>query len=186
MWPLRLTPACLPRRLRRAGPRIFIGKLSKDTSENDVKDYFSRFGYVMDVYLPKAKVRGPGCAGGWGVLGSSAVPGRQRAAGASLQPCAAAAAVSCTPQLLLTLPRPPLLPQDNKSEHRGFGFVTFETDAAISRVMSAGSHRLKWVPAAPAPRPALPALQPLGCCTPPAPVVAVLRLLPRPRHMGTG
>lgn len=71
----------------RAGPRIFIGKLTKDTSEADVKDYFMRFGYVMDVYLPKAK--------------------------------------------------------DNKTEHRGFGFVTFETDAAIQRVVSHGQHRLK-------------------------------------------
>lgn len=40
---------------QRAGPRIFIGKLSKDTTEADVKEYFMRFGYVMDVYLPKAK-----------------------------------------------------------------------------------------------------------------------------------
>lgn len=39
----------------RAGPRIFVGKLGKETSEADVKDYFMRFGYVMDVYLPKAK-----------------------------------------------------------------------------------------------------------------------------------
>ena len=46
-----------------------------------------RFGYVMDVYLPKSK--------------------------------------------------------DNKAEHRGFGFVTFETEAAIQRVVSHGSHRLK-------------------------------------------
>ncbi len=75
------------RRVRRAGPRIFVGKLTKDTSEADVKDYFMRFGYVMDVYLPKAK--------------------------------------------------------DNKAEHRGFGFVTFETDAAIQRVVSHGQHRLK-------------------------------------------
>lgn len=28
-------------------------------------------------------------------------------------------------------------------EHRGFGFVTFETDAAIQRVVSHGAHRLK-------------------------------------------
>ncbi|EFJ48141.1 hypothetical protein VOLCADRAFT_43575, partial [Volvox carteri f. nagariensis] len=70
-----------------AGPRIFIGKLTKDTGEADVKEYFMRFGYVMDVYLPKAK--------------------------------------------------------DNKAEHRGFGFVTFETDAAIQRVVSHGQHRLK-------------------------------------------
>lgn len=71
----------------RAGPRIFIGKLTKDTSESDVKEYFMKFGYVMDVYLPKAK--------------------------------------------------------DNKTEHRGFGFVTFETEAAIQRVVSHGTHRLK-------------------------------------------
>ncbi|GAX77680.1 hypothetical protein CEUSTIGMA_g5123.t1 [Chlamydomonas eustigma] len=71
----------------RAGPRIFIGKLTKETSETDVREYFGRFGYVMDVYLPKAK--------------------------------------------------------DNKSEHRGFGFVTFETEAAIQRVVQHGPHRLK-------------------------------------------
>lgn len=71
----------------RAGPRIFIGKLTKDTSEADVKEYFGRFGFVMDVYMPKAK--------------------------------------------------------DNKTEHRGFGFVTFETDAAIKRVVGAGTHKLK-------------------------------------------
>jgi hypothetical protein len=28
-------------------------------------------------------------------------------------------------------------------EHRGFGFVTFETEAAIQRVVSHGAHRLK-------------------------------------------
>ncbi|KAJ9514248.1 hypothetical protein QJQ45_012247 [Haematococcus lacustris] len=71
----------------RAGPRLFIGKLTKDTSEADVKEYFMRFGYVMDVYMPK--------------------------------------------------------PKDNKQEHRGFGFVTFETEAAIQRVVSHGSHKLK-------------------------------------------
>lgn len=36
-----------------AGPRIFVGKLGKETSEQDVKDYFIKFGYVMDVYLPR-------------------------------------------------------------------------------------------------------------------------------------
>jgi hypothetical protein len=71
----------------RAGPRIFIGKLTKDTSEADVKEYFGRFGFVTDVYMPKAK--------------------------------------------------------DNKAEHRGFGFVTFETDDAIKRVVGAGTHKLK-------------------------------------------
>ena len=28
-------------------------------------------------------------------------------------------------------------------EHRGFGFVTFETEAAIQRVVSNGTHRLR-------------------------------------------
>ena len=59
----------------RAGPRIFVGKLSKEVNEDDVKDCFSKFGFVLDVYLPKNK--------------------------------------------------------DNKLEHRGFGFVTFETEAAV-------------------------------------------------------
>jgi RNA recognition motif-containing protein len=39
----------------RAGPRLFIGKLTKETTEQDVKEYFTQFGYVMDVYMPKAK-----------------------------------------------------------------------------------------------------------------------------------
>lgn len=71
----------------RAGPRIFVGKLSKDVSEQDVKEYFTKYGYVLDVYLPKSK--------------------------------------------------------DNKMEHRGFGFVTFETEAAVQRVVAHGMHKLK-------------------------------------------
>ncbi|KAK9865944.1 hypothetical protein WJX84_000445 [Apatococcus fuscideae] len=71
----------------RAGPRIFIGKLNKDTSESDVRDYFTRFGYVMDVYMPRDK--------------------------------------------------------SNRSEHRGFGFVTFETEAAVHRVATHGNHQIK-------------------------------------------
>lgn len=37
----------------------------------------------------------------------------------------------------------PVQAKDNKSEHRGFGFVTFETTAAIQRVVAHGAHRLK-------------------------------------------
>ena len=59
----------------RGGPRIFVGKLSKDSVEQDLADYFSQFGFVMDVYIPRSR--------------------------------------------------------ENKKEHRGFGFVTFETEAAI-------------------------------------------------------
>lgn len=71
----------------RAGPRIFVGKLNRETSDQDVKDYFARFGYVLDVYLP-----------------------RDRA---------------------------------NKREHRGFGFVTFETEASIQRVVTHGPHYIR-------------------------------------------
>lgn len=71
----------------RAGPRIFIGKLNRDTGEQDVKDYFSRFGYVLDVYLPRDKT--------------------------------------------------------NRRDHRGFGFVTFETEASIGRVVSHGAHHIR-------------------------------------------
>ncbi|PRW55937.1 DAZ-associated 1 [Chlorella sorokiniana] len=71
----------------RAGPRIFVGKLSKDTTEADVKEHFMRFGYVLDVYLPRDK--------------------------------------------------------NNKREHRGFGFVTFETEAAIQRVVAHGPHHIR-------------------------------------------
>lgn len=69
-----------------AGPRIFVGKLPREATEHDVKEYFSRFGYVLDVYLPRDKF--------------------------------------------------------NKREHRGFGFVTFETDASIQRVVSHGAHKI--------------------------------------------
>lgn len=54
------------------------------------QDYFIKFGYVMDVYLPRDKV--------------------------------------------------------NRSEHRGFGFVTFETEAAVQRIHSHGQHQIKWEP----------------------------------------
>lgn len=71
----------------RGGPRIFVGKLSKDTVEQDLAEYFSQFGFVMDVYIPRSK--------------------------------------------------------ENKRDHRGFGFVTFETEASIKRVVSQITHSLK-------------------------------------------
>ncbi|KDD74158.1 hypothetical protein H632_c1522p0 [Helicosporidium sp. ATCC 50920] len=39
------------------------------------------------------------------------------------------------------------LPRDkaNRREHRGFGFVTYETEAAVRRVVSRGSHQIKGV-----------------------------------------
>ncbi|KAK9827371.1 hypothetical protein WJX81_002984 [Elliptochloris bilobata] len=71
----------------RAGPRIFVGKLNKETTEGDVREYFTRFGYVMDVYMPRDKI--------------------------------------------------------NRAEHRGFGFVTFETEAAVARVNAHGQHQIR-------------------------------------------
>ena len=32
---------------RDAGPRIFVGKLVRGTTETDVRDYFSKFGYAL-------------------------------------------------------------------------------------------------------------------------------------------
>ncbi|KAL0047603.1 hypothetical protein WJX82_007628 [Trebouxia sp. C0006] len=72
---------------RDAGPRIFVGKLVRGTTESDVRDYFSKFGYVMDVYMPRDRM--------------------------------------------------------NRAEHRGFGFVTFETEAAIIRVASYSGHMIR-------------------------------------------
>lgn len=73
-----------------AGPlstnRVFIGKLSKDITEADIKEYCSRFGYVLDVYIPRDK--------------------------------------------------------NNKREHRGFGFVTFETEAAVDRILAFDDHQI--------------------------------------------
>ena len=70
----------------RAGPRIFVGKLSKETSESDLRSYFGQFGFVLDVYLPRDKL--------------------------------------------------------NKKDHRGFGFITYETGASVHRVLSHGTHVL--------------------------------------------
>ena len=52
-----------------------------------LQEYFTKFGYVLDVYMPRDKVK--------------------------------------------------------RSEHRGFGFVTFETEAAIQRIAQHGPHQIK-------------------------------------------
>eukprot|EP00798_Chlamydomonas_sp_ICE-L_P026124 gene26124-11843_t len=118
----------------RAGPRIFIGKLTKETSEADVKDYFMRFGYVMDVYMPKSKtvcdVKDDFMRFG-GVM-DVYMPKSKTVCDVSHVMRFGFDKDVCMPES-----------KDNKSEHRGFGFVTFETDAAIQRVVSHGAHRLK-------------------------------------------
>jgi hypothetical protein len=37
------------------------------------------------------------------------------------------------------------MPRDknNRAEHRGFGFVTFETEAAVTRIAAHGAHQIK-------------------------------------------
>lgn len=72
-----------------AGPRIFVGKLNRATTEADVREYFARFGFVLDVYMPRDK--------------------------------------------------------HNRNEHRGFGFVTFETEASVQRVGAHGIHHIRGV-----------------------------------------
>ncbi len=110
-----------------------------------------RFGYVMDVYLPKAKdnkmVSG---RLGWAPRllraatrarrFSSSLPSRGRTAAGSVAAAAGemrgeteqggdgCGVCGCVTRV---------------QEHRGFGFVTFETEAAIQRVVSHGAHRLK-------------------------------------------
>ena len=33
--------------------KIFVGRLSENISSKDLQDYFSQFGQVIDVYIPK-------------------------------------------------------------------------------------------------------------------------------------
>ena len=50
-----------------------------------------------------------------------------------------------TTQLLCRYVMDVYMPRDrmNRAEHRGFGFVTFETEAAIIRVASYGGHMIR-------------------------------------------
>lgn len=65
-----------------------MGKLSKDTTEADVKEHFMRFGYVLDVYLP----RGEGL-GGVTPFGCFDTVSR-----CGCQPCSAACLLACSGQ----------------------------------------------------------------------------------------
>lgn len=35
------------------GNKIFVGRLPQEASADDLRDYFSRFGRINDVYVPK-------------------------------------------------------------------------------------------------------------------------------------
>ena len=60
------------------------------------------------------------------------------------------------------------MPRDrmNRAEHRGFGFVTFETEAAILRVASYGGHMIRYT----------------GCSCLTHPTVVTHKLLPHRLH----
>ena len=91
-----------------AAPRIFVGKLPREATEQDVREHFSRFGFVLDVYLPRDR----------GDRGGS----QRLRHGAEERGAAAAAA---------------------EGQHRGFGFVTFETRSALRRVVAGGPHVIR-------------------------------------------
>ena len=83
-----------------------MGKLPREATEQDVREHFSRFGFVLDVYLPRDR----------GDRGGS----QRLRHGAEERGAAAAAA---------------------EGQHRGFGFVTFETRSALRRVVAGGPAR---------------------------------------------
>lgn len=47
--------------------RVFVGRLPPAATEDDIKNYFSRFGEVIDIYLPKRK-DGSGVSAGYGFV----------------------------------------------------------------------------------------------------------------------
>lgn len=38
---------------RGMGKKIFVGRLSQDASVEDLRQYFGRFGRILDAYVPK-------------------------------------------------------------------------------------------------------------------------------------
>ncbi|RWW43259.1 hypothetical protein BHE74_00051106, partial [Ensete ventricosum] len=41
---------------RGMGRKIFVGRLPQDASAEDLREYFSRFGHILDVYVPKVAI----------------------------------------------------------------------------------------------------------------------------------
>ena len=39
------------------GKKIFVGRLPQEASADDLRQYFGRFGRILDVYVPKVKTR---------------------------------------------------------------------------------------------------------------------------------
>jgi RNA-binding protein Musashi len=37
------------------GKKIFVGRLPQEASAEDLRQYFGRFGHILDVYVPKVR-----------------------------------------------------------------------------------------------------------------------------------
>lgn len=44
------------REFRGMGKKIFVGRLPQEASADDLRQYFGRFGRILDVYVPKVKL----------------------------------------------------------------------------------------------------------------------------------
>ena len=102
-----------------------------------MREYFMRFGYVMDMYMPKAKDKkmehSQLCAHMLSLMHTCSHS--QETSEADVREYF----MRFGYVMDVYMPKA----KDNKMEHRGFGFVTFETEAAIQRVVGHGAHRLK-------------------------------------------
>ncbi|GMH44921.1 hypothetical protein BSKO_12878 [Bryopsis sp. KO-2023] len=49
------SPSPLQRKWHREAPRVFVGRLPKELTKSDLNEHYSKFGPVMDVYMPRAK-----------------------------------------------------------------------------------------------------------------------------------
>lgn len=38
------------------GRKIFVGRLPQDASAEDLREYFGKFGHILDVYVPKVNL----------------------------------------------------------------------------------------------------------------------------------
>lgn len=41
---------------RGMGKKIFVGRLPQEASAEDLRQYFGRFGRILDVYVPKVRL----------------------------------------------------------------------------------------------------------------------------------
>lgn len=43
---------------RGLGRKIFVGRLPQEATADDLRQYFGRFGHILDVYVPKVRSLG--------------------------------------------------------------------------------------------------------------------------------